>query len=229
MSDDRDGTTEHDQNGAEGAAPLTPEDRITALEQLVAPMFKDWASRDADADEPAIGTAGPVAETAEEDSGGPWSWARVNAERRQALAGELAEFVTYLSDRYLRHLSAEAYPFAARWFENPIAVEILTGVMVAHQAVYTDYKTDPNRDLADWHEHILWPALDRIKALALFPNGEIKSRNRNLDIDDEARAFLAGELAMDSTSATAPPVSEPEPATAAFDVHNAPTGPITLP
>lgn len=221
MSDVDGSAPEQDETANENEAPLTPEDRITALEQLVVPMFKDWASRDAAGDDgPAVGTAGAVAETADEDAGGPWSWARVNDERRQALAGELAAFVTYLTDRYLRHLSAEMYPFASRWFENPIAVEILTGVMVAHQAVYTDYKTEPSRDLADWHEHILWPALDRIKTLALFPNGELKPRNRTVDVDDEARAFLAGELVEQGTS---------EPASTAVDVHDAPTGPIRLP
>lgn len=223
MTDVDSAAPDPDENPGESGAPLTPEDRITALEQLVVPMFKDWASRDAgDDDGPAIGTAGAVAETAEEDAGGPWSWARVNDERRQVLAGELAAFVTYLTDRYLRHLSAEAYPFAARWFENPVAVEILTGVMVAHQAVYTDYKTEPSRDLADWHEHILWPALARIKALDLFPNGNVKPRGRKIDVDDEARAFLAGELAREEAA-------EPSPPTGAVDVHSAPTGPITLP
>lgn len=223
MTDVDSAAPDPDENAAESGAPLTPEDRITALEQLVVPMFKDWASRDAgDDDGPAIGTAGAVAETAEEDAGGPWSWARVNDERRQTLAGELAAFVTYLTDRYLRHLSAEAYPFAARWFENPVAVEILTGVMVAHQAVYTDYKTEPSRDLADWHEHILWPALARIKALDLFPNGNVKPRGRKIDVDDEARAFLAGELANKDPE-------EASPADAAPDIHSATTGPITLP
>lgn len=223
MSDVDGAAPEQDENAGESETPLTPDARITALEQLVVPMFKDWASRDTGEDDgPAVGTAGAVAETAEEDAGGPWAWDRVHDERRQALAGELTAFVTYLTDRYLRHLSAETYPFAARWFENPIAVEILTGVMVAHQAVYTDYKTEPSRDLADWHEHILWPALDRIKALALFPNGEVKPRNRNVDVDDEARAFLAGELSEESTA-------EPAPPAAAVDVHDAPTGPITLP
>lgn len=221
MSDVDGAAPEQDENAGENGTPLTPEARITALEQLIVPMFKDWASRDTgDDDGPAVGTAGAVAETAEEDAGGPWAWDRVNDERRQALAGELTAFVTYLTDRYLRHLSAETYPFASRWFENPIAVEILTGVMVAHQAVYTDYKTEPSRDLADWHEHILWPALDRIKALALFPNGEIKPRTRKINVDDEARAFLTGELAEQSLS---------EPASTAVDVHDAPTGPITLP
>lgn len=216
-------STGPDENAGESGAPLTPEDRITALEQLVVPMFKDWASRDAAGDDgPAVGTAGAVAETAEEDAGGPWSWARVNDERRQVLAGELAAFVTYLTDRYLRHLSAEAYPFAPRWFENPVAVEVLTGVMVAHQAVYTDYKTEPSRDLADWHEHILWPALARIKALDLFPNGNVKPRGRKIDVDDEARAFLAGELAREEAA-------EPAPPAAAVDLHHATTGPITLP
>lgn len=223
MSDVDGVAPEQGENAGESGAPLTPDARITALEQLVVPMFKDWASRDTGEDDgPAVGTAGAVAETAEEDAGGPWAWDRVNDERRQALAGELTAFVTYLTDRYLRHLSAETFPFATRWFENPVAVEILTGVMVAHQAVYTDYKTEPSRDLADWHEHILWPALDRIRALALFPNGEIKPRNRKVDVDDEARAFLAGELAEENTA-------EPTPPAAAVDVHDAPTGPITLP
>lgn len=201
MSDDVDGDT-----AGETDAPLTPEDRLTALEQLVAPMFKDWAARD-DAPEPQVGTAGavPVAETAEVDHGGPWSWAGVDADRRVALAGELAAFVEYLAARYLRHLSAEAYPLAPRWFENPVAVEILTGVMVAHQAAYTDYRTEPSRDLADWHEHILWPALDRIKALRLFPDGQLKPSERHLDIDSDARTFLAGELAAEQT----PPVTDP--------------------
>lgn len=223
MSDVDCAAPEQGEEAGESGTPLTPEDRIHALEQLVVPMFKNWASRDTgDDDGPAVGTAGAVAETTEEDAGGPWSWARVNDERRQALASELAAFVTYLTDRYLRHLSAEAYPFAPRWFENPVAVEILTGVMVAHQAVYTDYKTEPSRDLADWHEHILWPALARIKGLDLFPNGNVKPRGRKIDVDDEARAFLAGELAREEAA-------EPAPPTVAVDVHSAPTGPITLP
>lgn len=219
MSDDAVTPAVPDENAGESGAPLSPEDRIHALEQLVVPMFKDWASRDGSGDDegPAVGTAGAVAETAEEDAGGPWAWTRVNDERRQALAGELTAFVTYLTDRYLRHLSAETYPFAVRWFENPIAVEILTGVMVAHQAVYTDYKTEPSRDLADWHEHILWPALARIKALGLFPNGEIKTRTREINVDNEARAFLAGEFAEPGTS---------EPTSAALSVHEASTGPV---
>jgi hypothetical protein len=223
MSDSDGAAPEQGENAGESGTPLTPEDRIHALEQLVVPMFKDWASRDTGEDDgPAVGTAGAVAETAEEDAGGPWSWDRVNDDRRQALSGELTAFVTYLTDRYLRHLSAETYPFAARWFENPVAVEILTGVMVAHQAVYTDYKPEPSRDLADWHEHILWPALDRIKALRLFPDGEIKASDRTVEVDDDARSSLAGEV-------FAVGVAEHPATSGAVNVRDASTGLITLP
>lgn len=205
--------------------PRTTDERILALEQIVAPMFRAWTERDDDDAGPAVGTAAAVDATAEDDNGGPWHWEKATDERRQALAAELSGFVAHLADRYLRHLSAEQYPLAPRWFENPVAVEILTGVMVAHQAAYTDYKTEPSRDLADWHEHILWPALERIKALKLFPDGRLKLRERSVELDAEARAFLAGELDTADGDRSGATVSAAE----AAGFQDARTAPITLP
>lgn len=211
--------------------PRTPEQRITALEQLVAPMFHAWAAQGQDDEAvPPAGTAGAVAESSEEDHGGPWCWTKVDDERRQALAAELTDFVAFLTTRYLQHLSAERYPLAPRWFEQPVAVEILTGVMVAYQAVYTDYRTEPSRELADWHEHILWPALERMKELDLFKDGRLKLRTHAINLDPDARAFLAGELDCDDdlpVRQSQTPAEQHAPI--AVDLHNAPTGPILLP
>lgn len=220
-----------DEGAAGAQQPESLEDKVRRLEQLVAGiLLADAGAAEPEPDVPHIGAA-PVAETSVADAGGPWNWVGVDAERRASLSEELTAFVRWLEERYLRHLSSEAYQFPANWYENPIVVEVLTGVMVARQAAYSDMLAEPSSALSEWHERALWPALERLQSLNVFHDNELVSRKRPAVTPDDAAASLseAAEVSVRTLSASTadPSTGEVPPDTGDRSVH--PSGPTTDP
>lgn len=83
----------------------------------------------------------------------------------------LYEWVTWLEDRYLRYLSPskDGIPeLIPDWYRPPIAVELLTSLMVAHAAAYRKKASIPSFVLVEWHERCLWPTPARMDHLGLF-------------------------------------------------------------
>lgn len=102
---------------------------------------------------------------------GPWNWSRLSSEERRKLWERLYEWVTWLEDRYLRYLSPskDGIPeLVPDWYRHPIAVELLTSLMVAHAAAYRKKASIPSFVLVEWHERCLWPTLARMDHLGLF-------------------------------------------------------------
>lgn len=190
MTDDTSTPGPIDEGAAAEQQPESLENKVRRLEQLVAGiLLADAGASEPEPDVPHIGAA-PVAETSVADAGGPWNWVGVDAERRAALSEELTAFVHWLEERYLRHLSSEAYQFPANWYENPVVVEVLTAVMVARQAAYSDMLVDPSSALSEWHERALWPALERLQSLNVFHDNELVTRSRPAVTPDDAAAQL---------------------------------------
>lgn len=107
---------------------------------------------------------------------GPWNWAHLTGPERQELWERLYEWVCWLEDRYLRNLfpTRGIVPeWPADWYRHPVAVEMLTALMVAHAAAYRRKAAPPSFALVDWHERCLWPTLARMEALNLFPRDTI--------------------------------------------------------
>ncbi|TCU82299.1 hypothetical protein EDF52_113127 [Curtobacterium sp. PhB42] len=228
MTDDTSTPEPIDEGAAAEQQPESLEDKVRRLEQLVAGILLADAGAAAD-DEPEVPHIGaaPVAETSVADTGGPWNWVGVDTERRTGLAEELTAFVHWLEERYLRHLSSEEYQFPANWYENPVVVEVLTAVMVARQAAYSDMLADPSSALSEWHERALWPALERLQSLNVFHDNGLVPRNRPAVTADDAAAQLgkAAEVSVRalSTGAADPrtgevPTGPADPATETINV-----------
>jgi len=100
--------------------------------------------------------------------GGPWTWHLLDRDKQELLWEELLAFVEWLEERYLVNLSRQKLPFSACWYKHPVAVELLTALMVAHKSVYALAKTVPSTGLADWHERYLWPTFSTIDRLQVF-------------------------------------------------------------
>ncbi|MGW9159671.1 hypothetical protein [Microbacterium sp. NPDC055665] len=102
---------------------------------------------------------------------GPWNWAMLPPDARAKLWHRLYEWVGWLESRYLQYLSPakNGIPeLVADWYRHPIAVELLTSLMVAHAAAYRKKASIPSFALVEWHERCLWPTLARMDALGLF-------------------------------------------------------------
>lgn len=100
--------------------------------------------------------------------GGPWDYARIGAERTEELLTELGEWVAWLEGRYLAHLSSEAYTLPGCWFEHPVAVELLTALMVSHRATYTVSLQLPSDALLRWHTHCFEPCWSFLSQSKVF-------------------------------------------------------------
>ncbi len=86
----------------------------------------------------------------------------------------LYEWVSWLEDRYLRNLfpvSGIIPEVPADWYRHPVAVEMLTALMVSHAAAYRKKAAPPSFALVEWHERCLWPTLARMESLKLFTRG----------------------------------------------------------
>ncbi|TDW64662.1 hypothetical protein EDF51_11326 [Curtobacterium sp. PhB25] len=227
MSDDTATPEAPDENDAEGQEPVDLEEKVRRLEQLVAGILMADAAAGAEAATeapvPQVGTTAPVAETAVADAGGPWNWVGVSEERRKELAQDLTAFVQWLEERYLRHLSAEQYEFPADWHENPVVVEVLTAVMVAREAAYSDMLEEPSSALSEWHERALWPAIERLQSLGIFKDGKLLVRNRTVVTTDAAAGALKRAAAASAKTLHGGPDASTEPDA------GAPVEPVTAP
>ena len=140
--------------------------------------------------------------------GGPWTWHLLAPEKQKMLWDELYEFVSWLEERYLVNLSREAVPFVPCWYLHPIAVEMLTALMVAHRAVYARSKTVPSLALADWHANYLWPTLAKLKDLNVFkkcgtPDGHKPTERSPIDMDPVAfDKFVMSTMPVDADENT---------------------------
>ena len=93
-------------------------------------------------------------------AGGPWSWRHLGPAQTRALFTELRDWVDWLITRY--QLRGEAETIPPCWFLHPVAVEELTGLMVAWRAAYSQKVTAPSDALVNWHDRWLWPTLHRL-------------------------------------------------------------------
>lgn len=100
--------------------------------------------------------------------GGPWHYGLITQGRRRELLIELGEWVRWLEHRYLVNLPAGDYPLPACWWRHPVAVELLTALMVSHKAVYTKSQAVPSRALVEWHTYALTPAFALLKSTNTF-------------------------------------------------------------
>jgi hypothetical protein len=96
----------------------------------------------------------------EAPSGGPWAWRHLGPSQTRALFVQLRDWVDWLIGRY--ELRGEAETIPPCWFLHPVAVEELTGLMVAWKAAYSQKETAPSDALAGWHDRWLWPTLSRL-------------------------------------------------------------------
>lgn len=115
-------------------------DRLAAQEELLA----------------VLATEREAAESLE----GPWAWRHLTDAQREALIGELDEWVNWLRDRY--QLGATRHQIPGCWAQHPVAVEELTALMVAWKSVYTGQSRGPSEGLIAWHDRWLWPCLSRL-------------------------------------------------------------------
>lgn len=100
--------------------------------------------------------------------GGPWHFGRVDADRLRALWLELGEWVAWLEERYLVNLPATEYALPKCWWRHPVAVELLTALMVAHLATYTRTSAMPSLQLVDWHTRALGPVFEMLRSSKTF-------------------------------------------------------------
>lgn len=100
--------------------------------------------------------------------GGPWLWTKLGPEPLRALWQQLGEWVAWLEDRYLVNLPASDFDLPACWWQHPIAVELLTALMVAHHATYAQKAVLPSFTLVEWHTRALEPVFAAMKAMKVF-------------------------------------------------------------
>lgn len=110
------------------------------------------------------GTAWAIDQLTEHPAGGPWLWEGLEPESEQALWKELGEFVTWLNNRILNHLtSGDAESIPGCWYQHPPAVEQLTALMVAHKAAYHPKTKKASFELVNWFDRALWPTMRALK------------------------------------------------------------------
>lgn len=103
---------------------------------------------------------------------GPWAWRYLEGPARAELWTALLDFVDWLWSRYLQYLPRDRFPFSHQWFKHPVAVEMLTALMVSWHAAYSAAGSKPSPALVDWHERALWPTLRQIEEFRLFVDKE---------------------------------------------------------
>ncbi|WP_431031204.1 hypothetical protein [Plantibacter sp. RU18] len=143
---------------------------------------------------------------------GPWAWHMLNRQEREKLWKKLYDWVAWLEDRYLRYLSSRVVVFAADWYRHPVAVELLTALMVAHTSAYRRKTSAPSFVLVEWHERCLWPTLQRLSMLGITSeiaaaNWDGPEQRPTRRDDDRFAAFLRTDL----TPTSAVRVDQQEP------------------
>ncbi|MCL3863032.1 DUF4913 domain-containing protein [Actinotalea sp. K2] len=87
-----------------------------------------------------------------------WCWRTVTGADRERLWTDLAAWVDWFNDRYGSASAKLTVPPC--WPSHPVAVEELTGLMLAWQAAHAS--TAPSDAPLAWHDRWLWPCLDRL-------------------------------------------------------------------
>lgn len=95
-----------------------------------------------------------------------WSWHHADQQRRVEMFEDLRAFVDWLIGRYQPGNEAVIRPC---WYQHPVAVEELWALMVAWQAAYCAGNR-PSDQLIAWHQHWLWPCLERLSHYADWKN-----------------------------------------------------------
>ncbi len=158
-----------------------------------------------------------------------WSWAHLDVDAAGQLWDELIDFVCWLDDRYLRHQAGPSLRLKACWYRHPVAVEELTALLAAWQAVYCPPGDDPETEpvnnsptgaLVRWHD-FLWSTLQRLRDCAGWNECEPATGHRERDgrYDPDLRAGLDEFLAEDLAGRPEPvivaePTSAEDPAAA---------------
>lgn len=137
----------------DGALPLEPLDPILLAETLAALSDRLAAQED------LLAALLDRLDT-EDHPGGPWAWRYLSEAQQEELMAELRDWVNWLVDRY--ELGATRHQIPPCWAEHSVAVEELTGLMVAWKAAYTNQNRGPSDDLLAWHDRWLWPCLARL-------------------------------------------------------------------
>jgi len=109
-----------------------------------------------------------ITELTANPAGGPWWWAGLDAAAETALWKELGEFVLWLNNRILRHISSGVETIPGCWYLHPDGVEQLTALMVAHKAAHKAKSKRASPDLVDWFQRSLWPTLRSIEEHATW-------------------------------------------------------------
>lgn len=140
--------------------PVLVAQRVSELEETLERVAKTLGEHDE-----ALET---VLEMLTATPGGPWHFGRVDADRLRALWLELGEWVAWLEERYLVNLPAAEYALPKCWWRHPVAVELLTALMVAHLATYTRTAAMPSLQLVDWHTRALDPVFALLRTSKTF-------------------------------------------------------------
>jgi hypothetical protein len=106
----------------------------------------------------------------EDTPGGPWDWSRLEPAAARELWLMLGEWVQWLERRYLVNISGDEYDLVACWWQHPIAVELLTALMVSHRSAYSTRKRVPSMELVDWHTRAFVPTFALLNTLKVFKN-----------------------------------------------------------
>ncbi|NMM90655.1 hypothetical protein B2J88_41065 [Rhodococcus sp. SRB_17] len=115
-----------------------------------------WPNQDSDDALDAMSEPSVDAETLENDiPPRGYQWATLDGAEAAELWAELIDWVSWFRRRYAATGSDAVIPPC--WFRHPVAVEELTGLMVAHQSAYSEAK--PGSELAAFHVQWLWPTL----------------------------------------------------------------------
>lgn len=131
-------------------------------------------------EELAKSTAWAIDQLAEHPAGGPWFWQGLDAESEKALWKELGEFVSWLNNRILHHITAgdvDAVPGC--WYRHPSAVEQLTALMVAHKAAYHSKSMKASFELVNWFDRALWPTMRALKDAGAFTGCRLGHHHEN--------------------------------------------------
>lgn len=123
--------------------------------------------------------------------GGPWHWGFLDVAGQRKLWGKLGTWVEWLESRYLVHLPSSEYELAACWWRHPVAVELLTALMVAHLSAYSQKATVPSFTLVDWHLRALEPVFATLKSMKVFKNCVVEHTEGSRSARHDRVAFAA--------------------------------------
>lgn len=104
----------------------------------------------------------------EATAGGPWLWHQLEPTARRKLWLQLGEWVAWLRTRWLANLAGERFDLPGCWYLHPPAVELLTALMVAHNATYSTKARVASPALVDWHTRYFVPVFELLHEWGVF-------------------------------------------------------------